>query len=292
MAKILLLDGFNLAFRSYYALPDLTRADGFPTGGLHGWIKTFWKLEDMEQPDLIVAFFDEEGSDRHQTLLPDYKANRTEMPEPLAQQIPIMKDIARLLGWPVISRPGIEADDLIASAATRLASEGHHIVIVSADKDLGQCVNDHISQLLPAPTANPRLGWRRLDPAGVQEKFGVSPAQVPDYLALIGDTSDNIPGLAGVGPKTAVKWIAAHHTLEAIIQNAHQLTPPRFRAIVSAEADRLRLNLQLVTLEHHHDTGHLAKSPAQPAELTALFESMEMKNAASQAWDRLGLGLG
>ncbi|WOO41881.1 5'-3' exonuclease [Rubellicoccus peritrichatus] len=292
MSKILLLDGFNLAFRSYYGLPDLTRSDGFPTGAIHGWVKTLWKLEDMESPDLVVVFFDEGGSDRHQELLPDYKANRDEMPEALSQQLPYLRQVAELIGFPVVSREGVEADDLIASAARRFTEAGDNVVIVSADKDLGQCVGQSISQLLPAPTANPRLGWRRLDSAGVEKKFGVPPAQVPDYLALVGDVSDNIPGIQGVGPKTATKWLLAHESIDGILENADQLTPPRFREKVAESAELLKLNLKLVTLEFDHDVGVLEKQAPKTNELVKLLEEMEMGQSASLAWDRYGLGLG
>lgn len=291
MGNVLLLDGFNLAFRSYYGLPDLTRGDGFPTGAIHGWVKTLWKLEDMERPDLIVVFFDEGGSDRHLELLPEYKANRDEMPEALSTQLPYLRQVAELMGLPVISQMGVEADDLIASAARKFVQNGDQVVIVSADKDLGQCVEQNISQLLPAPTANPRLGWRTLDVEGVEKKFGVPPSKVPDYLALIGDTSDNIPGIQGVGPKTATKWLLAYGSIEGILENSEQLSPPRFREKIAASADLLKLNLQLVTLEYHHDMGVLEKQSPKTGELVKLLEEMEMQQSATQAWDRYGLGL-
>ncbi|MGE9293985.1 MAG: 5'-3' exonuclease, partial [Puniceicoccales bacterium] len=249
MAKVLLLDGFNLAFRSYYALPDLTRSDGVPTGALHGWVKTLWKLEDMERPDRIAVFFDEGGSDRHLQLLPEYKANRDEMPEPLRLQMDSIREITRLMGYPVISQRGVEADDLIASAARRLQASPERIVVVSADKDLAQLVDEQTHQLLPAPTANPRLGWRRLDPDGVVKKFGVTAAQIPDYLALVGDTADNIAGIAGVGPKTAAKWINAYGGIDGVLENAAEISPPRFRQVLPDSGELLRRNLKLVRLK-------------------------------------------
>lgn len=292
MGKVLLLDGFNLAFRSYYGLPDLTRTDGFPTGAIHGWVKTLWKLEDMETPDFIVIFFDEGGSDRHLELLPEYKANRDEMPEALSRQLPYLRLVAELIGLPVVSTSGIEADDLIASAVKKLLEGGNDVVIVSADKDLGQCIKQGVSQLLPAPTANPKLGWRSLDVEGVEKKFGVPPSQIPDYLALIGDASDNIPGIQGVGPKTASKWLLEHGSIEGILKNAETLSPPRFREKLAESGDMLSRNLKLVTLESHHDVGLLEKQAPKTFELVKLLEEMEMKQAASQAWDRYGLGLG
>lgn len=292
MGKILLLDGFNLAFRSYYALPELTREDGFPTGAAHGWVKTLWRLEDAERPDQLAVFFDQGGSHRHLEALPDYKANRTEMPEALQQQLPVLRELTGMMGYPVISQEGVEADDLIASAARHLADQNNQVVIVSADKDLGQCVGGNITQLLPAPTANPRLGWRTLDAQGVEEKFGVPPSHVPDYLALVGDTSDNIPGVPGVGPKTAAKWIKEHGNLEAILSKAQDISPARFQNVLTENADRLRLNLKLVTLEFQHLPPPLERKPVDLPTLVTRLEELEMKQSATQAWERYGLGLG
>ena len=291
MAKLLLLDGYNLAFRSYYALPELTRSDGVPTGALHGWVKTLWKLEDMERPDRLAVLFDEGGSDRHLELLPEYKANRDEMPEALRAQMESIRELTRLMGYPVISRCGVEADDLIASAARQLASAEEKVVIVSADKDLAQLVNDDIRQLLPAPTANPRLGWRLLDSDGVVKKFGVTPAQIPDYLALVGDVSDNIAGIAGVGPKTASRWIGEYGDIAGLLEHAAEVKPPRFRDILPASAELLRRNLELVRLRDDFEIPEIQiEAPDTPA-LADFLASMEMKNAANQAQERYGLGL-
>ncbi|WP_309387193.1 5'-3' exonuclease [Cerasicoccus frondis] len=292
MSKILLVDGYNLTFRSYYALPDLTRSDGLPTGALHGWVKAMWKLEDLEQPDIIAVFFDEGGSDRHLAILPDYKANRDETPEALTQQVPMIRELTGLLGYPVRSQLGVEADDLIGSAALRLSREGHEVVIVSADKDLSQCVGGTVSQLLPAPTANPRIGWRKLDAAGVTEKFGVGPELVVDYLALIGDASDNIPGLKGCGPKTAAKWLNEYGSLENTIAQAADIKPPRFRELLPTNADNLRRNVELVRLDTSFDCGTIERAQVDMRKLIDFLESMEMKNSADQAYERYGLGLG
>jgi len=291
MAKYLLIDGFNLAFRSYYALPDLTRADGHPTGALHGWIKALWKLEDMEHPDVLAVFFDQDGSDRHLALLPEYKANRDEMPEGLERQIPWIRELTELLGYPVVARSGVEADDLIGSAARTLSDRGDEAVIVSADKDLAQCVGALVTQLLPAPTANPRLGWRKLDAEKVREKFGVGPEKIPEYLALIGDSSDNIPGLKGCGPKTAVKWLTEYGSLGGVLEKVGEVKPPRFQTLLPEFADALRRNVQLVTLETHHPVGDLQRGEVSLWALIAFLESMDMQQCARQAQDRYGLGL-
>ncbi|MDB6095688.1 MAG: 5-3 exonuclease [Verrucomicrobia bacterium] len=286
MAKWLLVDGFNLAYRCFYAVPELTRADGFPTGALHGWVKSLWRLADQEHPLATLVFFDLGGSNDRLALHAEYKAQREEMPAALQKQIDPIKAFTRAMGLVGIEQDGVESDDLLASQAIALGNAGHEVVIVSADKDFAQIVNDQIKILLPPPTANPKLGWRVLDAAGVMEKFGVPPAKIADYLALVGDTSDNIPGLDGVGPKTASKWLAEFGTLEGVIAHATELKPDRFQAVVTSSVERLRLNLRLTTLNLNLPTVAADPTPVQAAELYRLLAEMEMKTALADAKKR------
>jgi DNA polymerase I len=287
--KIALLDGYNLAFRAFYGMPELARRDGFPTGALHGWVRSLWWVDDHLKPDRMIVFFDLGGATRQTGLHADYKANRTETPEALKAQIPVIKDWTRAMGYLGVEKEGVEADDLIAAYARQFAAEGHEIIIVSADKDLAQLVTPRISQLLPPPTANPKLGWRRLDTGGVEEKFGIAPRQIPDYLALIGDTSDNIPGLPGVGPKTAVKWLRQYGTLEDVIGHCGELQPKRFQAIVHAARDTLRRNLEMTRLDPAHDLVALGHGQPEAEKVVALLEAMEMGASARSARSRFGL---
>jgi DNA polymerase I len=289
MSKWLLVDGFNLAYRSFYALPELTRADGFPTGALHGWVKSLWMLIGQEKPDATLVFFDLGESQDRLALHAEYKAQRKPMPDPLAQQIEPIKALTRAMGLAGIEQDGVESDDLLASEAVALAKEGHDVIIVSADKDFAQVVSERIKIMLPPPTANPKLGWRLMDAAGVKEKFGVPPEQIAHYLALVGDTSDNIPGLDGVGPKTASKWLAeCGGSVDCVIEKAATLKPERFREAVVAASEQLRRNLKLTTL-------NLALPPVkpewrtpQPEELFRLLESFEMRTSAAEARKRYG----
>jgi DNA polymerase-1 len=286
MAKWLLVDGFNMAFRAFYGMPELTRADGFPTGALHGWVKTMWRLQDQEKPHAMVVFFDLGGSQDRLALHPEYKAQRKETPEPLEKQIPVIKELTRAMGLVGVELDGVESDDLLAAQARLLAKDGHEVLIVSADKDFAQCVDERIKILLPPPTANPKLGWRVLDPAGVMEKFGVPPAQIAEYLALIGDTSDNIPGINGVGPKTAVKWFQEFQSLEGIIAHAAELKPERFRETVAKEAGKLRMNLKLTTLPSESPLPSVQPGVPQPGALFALLEKLDMKSSLAEAKGR------
>ncbi len=283
MSKWLLVDGFNLAYRCFYAIPELTRADGFPTNALHGWMKSLWKLADQEQPVATLVFFDLGGAQDRLALHPEYKAQRAEMPEALRQQLAALKALTRAMGCVGIEQDGVESDDLLAAQAVALARAGHEVLIVSSDKDFAQIVQDRVTILLPPPTANPALGWRRLDAAGVREKFGVPPAQIADYLALVGDTSDNIPGVSGVGPKTAAKWLAEWGSLDGVLAHAGELKPERFRDAVAADTDRLRLNRQLTTLNLSLPTVPAETTAPQVGELYRLLAELEMKSTLAEA---------
>ncbi len=289
MSKWLLVDGFNLAYRCFHALPELTSSKGFPTGALHGWVKSLWKLIDQEKPDATLVFFDLGESQDRLALLAEYKAQRKPMPDPLRQQIDPIKQLTRAMGLAGIEQDGVESDDLLAAEAVKLAQQGHDVVIVSSDKDFAQIVNDRIKIMLPPPSANPKLGWRLLDAAGVQEKFGVPPVQIAHYLALVGDTSDNIPGLDGVGPKTAAKWLAEFGgSVESVLAKAGELKPERFREAVAANADRMRLNLKLTTLNLSLPEVKPEWRSPQPEELFRLLEEFEMRTTGLDARKRYG----
>lgn len=286
MAKWLLIDGYNLAFRCFYAVPELTRADGFPTNALHGWVKSIWRLQDQEKPDGILVFFDLGGAQDRLALLPEYKAQREEPPEGLIKQVPYIKAITRAMGLGGIEREGVESDDLLAARAVALARQGDRVVIVSSDKDFAQIVDERITILLPPPSANPKLGWRTLNTAGVVEKFGVPPNRIAEYLAIVGDTSDNIPGLKGVGPKTAVKWLERHGGLEGILAAAETIEPERFREQVRERAADLRRNLKLTTLKLDLDVPQPDDAGVRLSELLRIFDECGMKSAAVEARER------
>lgn len=288
MAKWLLVDGFNLVYRCFFAIPELTRADGFPTNALHGWVKSLWRLEDQEKPEATLVFFDLGGAQDRLALLPEYKAQREEMPEALEKQLPHVKALTRAMGYVGVEISGVESDDLLASQARALAGAGHEVLIVSSDKDFAQIVDDRVKILLPPPSANPKAGWRLMDAAGVVEKFGVPPAQIADYLALVGDASDNIPGLGGVGPKTAAKWLQQFGSLEGVLAHAGELKPERFQEAVKNQVEGLRRNLKLTTLNLALPTNAAQKTAPQSEELFRLLEELEMKGCLAEARRRYG----
>lgn len=276
--QIFLVDGFNLAYRSFYAMPDLKRSDSFPTQALHGWIRTVWKFLEGKIADEVWVFFDLGGSQARLALMPEYKANRPPMPEDLVQQIPLLKDLCQLMGHGIIEESGIEADDLLATVALKFSNEGHHVHMISSDKDFSQLLHHaNIHQWVPPPTMNIKLGWQCWDAQAVEAKFGVTPMQIVDYLSLIGDTADNIPGIEGVGPKTAAKWLKNYQSLEGILKNIDHLTPERFRKLLTEKQTGLHLNQQLIQLK----TDLKIELPALPKQkyekIVEFFKTYEMK---------------
>lgn len=234
------MDGSSYLFRAYYALPRLITTKGHPTGGMYGVINMLRKLMIEYQPRYIAVIFDPQGKTFRNNLYSDYKANRKKMPDELSQQIKPLFEIIKALGFPLIIKPGYEADDVIASLAKKATEEGLSVLISTGDKDLAQIVNDHVTLV---NTMTDCL----LNPASVVQKFGVPPEKIIDYLSLIGDNTDNIPGIPKVGPKTAAKWLNKYGSLENIQKKAHELKGEigkNFRA----HLHKLPLIRQLVTV--------------------------------------------
>ena len=286
MSKILLCDGHNLAFRAFYGIRELSRSDGFPTNMIHGWLKTLWRLEDEIFPDEVYVFFDKGGCPRREKILPEYKANRGSPPEGFSEQLEWVKKLTEALGYFSFEMEGIEADDLIASAVRQKKVSSRNLIIVSADKDLAQLVDSGVQQLLPPPTANPKLGWRTLDPSSVKEKFGVPPSGILDYLSIIGDQSDNIPGISGVGPKTAVKWLTEYESLENLIENAGRVTPKRFCSAIYENRERLMMNRELIRLEEEIEFEIPEPGRVDLQILQEILAEMEMNKSWEEAQNR------
>ena len=213
--RMLLVDGSSYLYRAFHAMPDLRAPDGFPTGAIHGFVAMMNWLRERYPAEHAVCVFDAKGRTFRDDWYPEYKAKRAAMPEPLAQQIAPIHEVVRMLGWPVLEVPGIEADDAIGTLARVAAASGHHVLISTGDKDLAQLVNGRVT--LMNTMAKPP---ERLDIEGVKAKFGVPPERIVDYLTLVGDVVDNIPGVAKVGPKTALKWLAEFGSLDGIVAAA------------------------------------------------------------------------
>ena len=210
---LLLVDGSSYLYRAYHAMPDLRGPDGFPTGAVHGMVAMMKRLREQVPAAHAACVFDAKGDTFRNAWYGEYKAHRPPMPEALAQQIGPIHEVVRLLGWPVLEVPGIEADDAIGTLARVGAASGHRVVISTGDKDLAQLVT-------PAVTLINTMSNETLDEAGVLAKFGVPPERIVDYLSLIGDAVDNVPGVDKVGPKTAAKWLADFGSLDGVMAAA------------------------------------------------------------------------
>lgn len=273
MPTLLLVDGSSYLYRAFHALPDLRNSANQPTGAIRGVLSMLRTLEADYKADYKAVVFDAKGKTFRDDWYPQYKANRPHMPEDLAAQIAPLHDCIRAAGWPLLMIDGVEADDVIGTLSTQAAAAGMSCVISTGDKDMAQLVEPLVKLV---NTMNSEV----LDEAGVVAKFGVTPAQIVDYLALIGDTVDNVPGVEKVGPKTAVKWLAQYGSLAAIVENAADIGGAVGANLVK-HLDFLPLGKKLVTIVRDvplplapHEL-----SPQEPdkAKLTELYTQYEFK---------------
>jgi DNA polymerase-1 len=252
---LLLVDGSSYLYRAFHALPDLRGPEGVPTGALHGMVAMLKRaLKDL-QPAYAVCVFDAKGKTFRDDWYPEYKAHRPPMPEPLAQQVGPIHEVVKLLGWPLLEVPGVEADDIIGTLSDAAVLAGHDVVVSTGDKDLAQLVNANVKLINT-------MSNETLDVEGVKAKFGVPPERIVDYLTLIGDAVDNVPGVDKVGPKTAAKWLAEHGDLDTLVANAHTVKGVAGDNLRKA-LDWLPMGRKLVTVRRDCDmAGHVAGWPA------------------------------
>ncbi|MEN9434801.1 MAG: polymerase [Pseudomonadota bacterium] len=235
---LILVDGSSYLFRAYHALPPLMTRSGMATGAMHGVLNMLDKLRKDYQPEYMVVVFDAAGKTFRDLIYPEYKANRPPMPEDLREQIQPLFEIIRAQGYPLLQINDVEADDVIGTLATRFAGD---VLISTGDKDMAQLVNERVHLINT-------MSESYLDTAGVKNKFGVLPEQIRDYLSLVGDNVDNIPGVDKVGPKTAVKWLSEYGSLQGVINNADKIGGKVGENLRAALA-HLPLTYQLVTIK-------------------------------------------
>lgn len=243
MKSVLIVDGTAVAYRAFYAVRGLSTRDGTPTNALFGFIRMIRQLEAQWGPDRLVVTFDG-GSPAHRLAkCPDYKAQRSPMPDELRTQLPLINEFLDTAGIPMILIDAQEADDVMATLAVRATTAGTLVRLATSDKDLMQLVSERVRIVPPTKTDT------ELDPAGVEAKTGVRPSQIVDWLALIGDVADNIPGVMGIGPKTATKLLVQYGSLEAALAQIEEITPPGLRDKMRAGRETARLNVELMTLD-------------------------------------------
>ncbi|MBI2294654.1 MAG: DNA polymerase I, partial [Betaproteobacteria bacterium] len=287
MKTLLLVDGSSYLYRAFHALrrADLRNKQGEPTGAIYGVMNMLRRLRRDTPADYSACVFDAKGKTFRDEAYPEYKANRPPMPEDLAAQIAPLKEAIAALGWPLLEVQGVEADDVIGTLARQAEREGVRVIIASGDKDLAQLVNSVIT----IENVDPRTGEREiLDEPGVANKFGVKPGRMIDYLTLIGDSVDNVPGVADVGPVTAVKWLAEYQSLDNLVAHADEIEGKKGENLRKA-LDWLPRARELLTIKcdvelpvRVHD---LAARPQDAAKLTELLGRFEFKSWARELQD-------
>ncbi len=238
---VVLVDGSSYLFRAYHALPPLTTSKNQPTGAIKGVISMLRRLEQDFPGSKMVVVFDAKGKTFRHDMYEEYKANRPPMPEDLGSQIEPIHEIVKAMGLPLLIVPGVEADDVIGTLAYEATSKGIDVVISTGDKDMAQLVSDHVT-LINTMTET------RMDRAGVIDKFGVAPEQIIDYLALVGDKVDNIPGVNKCGPKTAVKWLESYQDLDTVMAHADEIKG-KIGEYLREATDTLPLSRELATIK-------------------------------------------
>lgn len=275
MKRLFLVDASNMFFRAFYAIRHLTNTKGMPTNALYGYLSMTVKLLREMKPDYMAYCFDSKESGFRTELYEEYKANRTEMPEAMVPQIPYFTKIIELLGIPCFQQPGVEADDIIGTLAKIASGNQIEVTIVSGDKDFAQLIG-------PMVKMYDTMKDVVYDVDGVKEKWGVRPEQIIDYLALIGDASDNIPGVAGVGPKTALKLFDQYPTLEGIYENIEAIKPDKLREKLINSKDMAFLSQTLVTIKTDVDLGatiaDLNLKPVRKDEMIELLNELDFKS--------------
>ncbi|HEY0562252.1 MAG TPA: DNA polymerase I [Methylophilus sp.] len=280
MKTLLLVDGSSYLYRAFHAMPDLRNSANEPTGAIQGVLNMLRRLHKDYPSDYSACVFDAKGKTFRDDIYADYKANRASMPDDLRAQIEPLFDTIRAMGWPLIVEEGVEADDVIGALAKQAEREGIKTIISTGDKDISQLVNTHITVVNTM-----RDAFRKtddvLDVAGVENKFGIPPSLMIDYLVLVGDTSDNVPGVEKVGPKTAVKWLKQYGSLDNIVANADSISGvvgenlrkaldwlPTARELITIRCD--------VGIREHFD--ELIQQAPDKAKLAELFDRFEFRS--------------
>ena len=274
---VVLVDGSSYLFRAYHAMPPLNNSKGMPTGAIKGVVNMMRSLAKDYANANIVVVFDAKGPTFRNEMYSEYKANRPPMPDDMRPQIEPIHNIIKAMGLPLLVIPGVEADDVIGTLAAQATAQGIDTLISTGDKDMAQLVSPHVGLVNTMTNTY-------LNEEGVMGKFGVRPDQIIDYLAIVGDTADNIPGVPGAGPKTAVKWLAAYDTLEVLMENAHDIGGKIGEKLRNA-LEFLPLSQALTTIkldvELEQTLDQMTPKPVDQAALLGLYEELEFRSWAS-----------
>lgn len=274
-----LVDGSSYLFRAYHAMPDMSNSKREPTGTIYGVINMMRRLLKDYNPEYLAVVFDAKGKTFRNDMYKEYKANRPPMPDDLRQQIEPIHEIIKAMGLPLVCVSGVEADDVIGTLSEQATALGIDTLISTGDKDMAQLVNKHVSLVNTMTDVN-------MDVEGVKEKFGVAPERIIDYLALIGDTADNVPGVPKVGPKTAVKWLGLYDSLDGVMKNAEEIKGKVGENLRNFMAE-LPLSRDLVTIkcdvELDDNPETLKRQKPDNNALSELFSHFEFKTWLAEA---------
>ena len=270
---LVLLDGTAYLYRAYHALPPLKNEKGENTGAIHGFLKAFNKILEDYNPKYVGLVFDARGKNFRHEIYKEYKANRSPMPAELSEQIPVLYEILKLLGYPPIIIKGVEADDVIGTLSRKF-NKINNIKIFSGDKDFAQLVNKKVMLVNP-------ISLDEMNSIGVKKKYDIDPSQIIDYLALMGDKADNIPGVSGVGGKTASRLINKYGNIEDIIKNK-EIIPGKVGESIKENIEQLKVSKTLATiktdLDIKLDLEDLIKASVNKEELIKIYKRLEFNS--------------
>ncbi|MFL0409755.1 DNA polymerase I [Microbacterium paludicola] len=288
---LLVVDGHSLAYRAFYALPveNFTTKDGQHTNGIYGFLSMFVNLLKAEKPTHLAVAFDTSRESFRTREYTEYKANRSETPSEFKGQIPLLQECLDAMGVTVLTKPDFEADDILATLATQGMEQGFRVLVCSGDRDTIQLVNDDVTLLYPSVQGVSQL--KRYDPAAVVEKYGLAPEFYPDIAALVGETSDNLPGVPKVGEKTAVKWLTQFGSLDALLEGADTIkgvVGGNLRDHIEDVRRNRRLNRLLRDVELPFGPAELAVKPLDPQAVRDVFARLEFRTLLPRVFEWAG----
>jgi DNA polymerase-1 len=292
--RLILIDGHYYVYRSFHAIQSLTNSKGEPTNAIFGFVKTIRKMVKDLQPDLAAIFWDEGLPERRVALQPAYKQQRESMPEPMVGQLDFIRKFCAAMGFASIAKPNTEADDLMACYTLAATREGIEAILATNDKDLFQLVNDSVKiySTNKADLNNPKDPHALLGVEEVARKWGVAPVRIGELLALTGDSVDNIPGVAGIGQKTAAALISEFGTIDNLLAHLSDVSSPKIREKLEANREKIIQNRLMVALELDHElvmpVRELAIRPIYP-EYIAGLERCEFKTLTAEVRQEAGL---
>ncbi len=279
--KIVLIDGHSILNRAFYGVPDLTNSEGLHTNAVYGFLNIMFKVLDEEKPEYLTVTFDVHAPTFRHKMFADYKGTRKPMAEELRQQVPVIKDVLKAMKIEIIEKEGLEADDLLGTISCMCEEKGMDVSIISGDRDTLQLASEHVKIRIPK-TKQGRTEVEDYNAADVEEKYGVTPKEFIDVKALMGDASDNIPGVPGVGEKTATKIIQQYKSIENAYEHADELKPPRASKNLKEFWEQAKMSKTLATIETHADIAFDVEK-AKLGELYTkeayeLFQRLQFKN--------------